>query len=523
MAFDFRSSGGSGGVGGLNSAQANTLIEQAENSRTILRANSTTGVEPTSAEWPAPTANDVAEVILDNGTKEYFRFGAPWTLEITIPAGAVGSTYAVNVNSTGSASAVAYPSIVGPNTPIVIEAPTGHMITSTNVGNLVNGLVRIPSISANTNVDVVVAPVAAETAAGDSLFHITRPDDTVPTSAQITAQITAENGGVAPDRAEGNDVTVTLDNGDFLIFDLEADLATWTQRSRINAEQSYALTVNVSVGSSLTAAQLFFPATVSAQTPFTISVPAGHEINSASLGEITNSGEVYFPNGINAATTVTIGSIASTTTTGVVDFDDDVANVAALVPGIIPAGQQDYRAKVGTNQIVYRTIDGGSNWDPVSRQVEVDDIAGLAALSEQVENQTARQLDTQTTWKWNGLSWEEIAGGGGFATAASDTAAGSVQLTQVTELDTAAIPEDGSAGPLVARANQLAVYSNADNTEYAFRGKALTPIVNFDAADFTVNRVLNADSGLEDVKDFLSSLASELNAKGFIGGTFTET
>ena len=415
MAFDFRSSGGSGGVGGLNSAQANTLIEQAENSRTILRANSTTGVAPTSAEWPAPTANDVAEVILDNGTKEYFRFGAPWTLEITIPAGAVGSTYAVNVNSTGSASAVAYPSIVGPNTPIVIEAPTGHMITSTNVGNLVNGLVRIPSISANTNVDVVVAPVAAETAAGDSLFHITRPDDTVPTSAQITAQITAENGGVAPDRAEGNDVTVTLDNGDFLIFDLEADLATWTQRSRINAEQSYALTVNVSVGSSLTAAQLFFPATVSAQTPFTISVPAGHEINSASLGEITNSGEVYFPQGINAATTVTIGSIASTTTTGVVDFDTDVTNVAALVPGIIPAGQQDYRAKVATNQLVYRTIDGGANWTPTDLTIDVLGLVELSNLTELVDTQIINVRVNNQTWQWtdeDGLERLEFATSG---------------------------------------------------------------------------------------------------------------
>ena len=86
---------------------------------------------------------------------------------------------------------------------------------------------------------------------------------------------------------------------------------------------------------------------------------------------------------------------------GTADVDANVPNVAALVASTVPPNQLDYRVKADTNQVVYRTIDAGVNWEPMSTHVEVDTVADLANLTEIIPNQTAYVRSTRTTNFYN--------------------------------------------------------------------------------------------------------------------------
>lgn len=114
-----------------------------------------------------------------------------------------------------------------------------------------------------------------------------------------------------------------------------------------------------------------------------------------------NAPGLYQSNGTTLALVMPMAAAAN--------VDANVANLAARVASLIPAGQQDFTVLVATNGLRYRTVDGGTTWTVVSRRVEVADAAALAGLTEMVENQRAELLSDDTLWEFTAANgWAQI-------------------------------------------------------------------------------------------------------------------
>ena len=117
------------------------------------------------------TALDAADETVAPVTGAFDDAGGTFTVSgggqpnVVIPL-AVESTgnlvqqYTVSVNKTsGPGTVAAYPTTVNSNTPILIEASTGNEIVTSDIGDVVNGKVRIASVSANTTVNVTTQAI----------------------------------------------------------------------------------------------------------------------------------------------------------------------------------------------------------------------------------------------------------------------------------------------------------------------------------------------------------------------------
>lgn len=107
-----------------------------------------------------------------------------------------------------------------------------------------------------------------------------------------------------------------------------------------------------------------------------------------------------------------VGSGGAASPVTITDVAANVANVAARDAHAIPAGQQDYDIKVATNGLLYRTVDAGATWAPVSYQTTVATLAARNALTEVETGQRVFVDAENSNFRWDGAAWVEVGGAG---------------------------------------------------------------------------------------------------------------
>ena len=156
-----------GAAGNLTAAQVQFLIdleatdpdvENYADDEIHFRPNNTRGVAPTAAEAPNPDGGDFFKITLADGTQELWEHdGTSWILRTTIDPNP--ATYSASVISVNGGPFVLFPPTAAAGDPVVIYAPTGFQIESSDVGTIIDGNVHFIMPAANTAAQIVSVPI----------------------------------------------------------------------------------------------------------------------------------------------------------------------------------------------------------------------------------------------------------------------------------------------------------------------------------------------------------------------------